>query len=252
MVNKTKLLINDKISSRVWAATLLALAIITSTCILSYTWRNNVKSLQTIAVTGSAKMDIIADIGILRGSVLINASNQNDGYSLIKTQMPLVLNYLNTQGIKSTDIELMPINSYANYEYTPQGMQTGRILGYTQSQRFQLKLNDVNKIKLLSLQITDLLKQGVSLQMENPEYYYSGLSELKIQIQADAAKDAQTRAKRIAESTEQTLGAMRSAKMGVLQITPKNSNIIGDYGINDASSIEKEITAVVHANFEID
>jgi hypothetical protein len=39
--------------------------------------------------------------------------------------------------------------------------------------------------------------------------------------------------------------------MGVLQITPKFSNMISDYGINDLSSIEKEITAVVNASFEI-
>jgi hypothetical protein len=40
--------------------------------------------------------------------------------------------------------------------------------------------------------------------------------------------------------------------MGVLQITPVNSNLTSDYGINDASSIEKEITAVVNATFRIE
>nr|WP_294895186.1 hypothetical protein [uncultured Pedobacter sp.] len=38
--------------------------------------------------------------------------------------------------------------------------------------------------------------------------------------------------------------------MGVLQITPENSNMTSDYGIKDVSSIRKEITAVVSANFE--
>jgi uncharacterized protein len=37
----------------------------------------------------------------------------------------------------------------------------------------------------------------------------------------------------------------------VLQITPKNSNQVSDYGMNDVSSIEKEITAVVNASFQI-
>jgi hypothetical protein len=60
------------------------------------------------------------------------------------------------------------------------------------------------------------------------------------------------RAEQMAASTNSDLGPMRTAKMGVLQITPKNSNVVSDYGINDVSSIEKEITAVVHASFEID
>lgn len=246
MVSKTKL------SNRVTSSAVIAFSVIISACIVAFTWHNNIKSQQTIAVTGSAKRDIVSDIGILRGAIQINSINPSDGYAQLKNQMPVVLNYLNAAGIKKEQIEVFPITSYANYEYTPQGMQTGSILSYTQSQRFQLKLNDVQKTKTLSLQITDLLNQGIALQMDAPEYYYSGLADLKIQIQADAAKDAQTRAMRIAESTDQNLGAMRGAKMGVLQITPKNSNIIGDYGINDVSSIEKEITAVVHANFEID
>ena len=246
MVSKTKL------SNRVSSSAVIAFAVIISACIVAFTWHNNVKSQQTIAVTGSAKRDIISDIGILRGAIQINSINTSDGYAQLKNQMPIVLNYLTAVGIKKEQIEVFPITSYANYEYTTQGLQTGRILSFTQSQRFQLKLNDVQKTKTLSLQITDLLNQGIALQMDAPEYYYSGLADLKIQIQADAAKDAQTRAMRIAESTDQNLGAMRGAKMGVLQITPKNSNVIGDYGINDVGSIEKEITAVVHANFEID
>jgi len=48
------------------------------------------------------------------------------------------------------------------------------------------------------------------------------------------------------------LGALRQARMGVIQITPKNSTMVSDYGFNDTSSIEKEITAVVSATFEID
>ncbi|MHB9012989.1 MAG: SIMPL domain-containing protein, partial [Ignavibacteriaceae bacterium] len=39
---------------------------------------------------------------------------------------------------------------------------------------------------------------------------------------------------------------------GVLQITPRFSNQVSDYGINDLTSIDKEITAVVNASFEIE
>ena len=45
---------------------------------------------------------------------------------------------------------------------------------------------------------------------------------------------------------------MRSARMGVLQITPKFSNAVSDYGINDLSSIDKEIVGVVNASFQIE
>lgn len=73
-----------------------------------------------------------------------------------------------------------------------------------------------------------------------------------MQVQAEAAKDAMMRAKKIAEATGSTLGSIREARMGVLQITPKNSTEISDYGMNDVSAIEKDITAVVNASFDLE
>ena len=111
---------------------------------------------------------------------------------------------------------------------------------------------DVAKIKRISLDITSLVNQGISFAVNPPEYYYTKLADLKIEIQADAAKDALNRAQKIAEATGSTLGPISNARMGVLQITPVNSNMVSDYGINDVSSIEKEITAVVNASFRLD
>ena len=37
--------------------------------------------------------------------------------------------------------------------------------------------------------------------------------------------------------------------MGVFQITPRNSTDVSDYGINDTSSREKDVTAVVTVTF---
>ena len=115
---------------------------------------------------------------------------------------------------------------------------------------FQSK--DVEKMKKLSIDITSLVEQGVEFAVNPPEYYYTKISDIKIDVQAEAAKDAMIRGRRIAEATGRTLGTLKSARMGVLQITPENSNITSDYGVNDVSSIRKEITAVVNANFEIE
>jgi hypothetical protein len=39
--------------------------------------------------------------------------------------------------------------------------------------------------------------------------------------------------------------------MGVFQITPRYSTEVSDYGINDVSSVDKDITAVVRVTFAI-
>ena len=59
------------------------------------------------------------------------------------------------------------------------------------------------------------------------------------------------RAEQIANSTGNSIGTVRSAKMGVMQITAADSNEISDYGLNDTSALEKDITAVVNISFAI-
>jgi hypothetical protein len=40
--------------------------------------------------------------------------------------------------------------------------------------------------------------------------------------------------------------------MGVMQITAADSNEVSDSGINDTSSLEKDIMAVVNVSFAVD
>jgi len=147
-------------------------------------------------------------------------------------------------------IEFQTINNYANYQYNQNGQQIG-ISSYTTSQMISISSTDVNKIKEISLAISSLVEQGVNFLVNSPEYYYTKLGDIKIEIQAEAAKDAMIRGKRIAEASGRKLGALRRARMGVIQITPENSNMVSDQGINDVSSVRKEITAVVNADFTI-
>jgi hypothetical protein len=44
---------------------------------------------------------------------------------------------------------------------------------------------------------------------------------------------------------------MHSADMGVFQITPVNSYEVSSWGMNDTSSLEKKVNAVVHVDFGI-
>jgi hypothetical protein len=67
-----------------------------------------------------------------------------------------------------------------------------------------------------------------------------------------ASKDAKTRAEQIASSTGNTIGEVRSSKMGVIQINAKNNTEVSDYGVNDVSSLDKTITAVVTMSFSIE
>ena len=67
-----------------------------------------------------------------------------------------------------------------------------------------------------------------------------------------AAENAKQRAENMVKATGNKIGFIRSAKMGVFQITPINSTEVSGEGENDTSALEKKVTAVVNAAFSIE
>lgn len=233
------------------AAAIITIGLLLSVLMLNSTWRSQISTSQTINVTGSAKKEIVSDFGILKGTLSAQAFTSAEAYRSLQRQKPILLAFIQKEGFDPDKVKLSTISQYPIYEYNSSGMQTNNVLSYVYNQRIEIESQDVNKIEKLSLDISSIIEQGVNFAVDMPEYHYSKMAQLKIEIQAEAAKDALIRAQKIAEATDGNIGSMRSARMGILQITPKHSNMVSDYGINDLSSIEKEITAVVNASFEI-
>ncbi len=233
------------------SASIIAAGFIIVGIIMNSAWRNHTSSNETITVTGSAKRDIISDFAILRGTINSTSSGAADAFRKLEAQKPALYDYLAKQGFPKDKVVLNAVVSNSVYELTPSGAMTNNVVGYNYSQRFEIQSEDCQKIKNISLDISSIVEKGVNFTVDQPEYYFTKIAKLKIEIQAEAAKDAYIRATKIAEASNSKIGVLRNARMGVLQITPKNSNAISDSGINDVSSVEKEITAVVNASFEI-
>ena len=202
-----------------------------------------------LVVTGSAKRPIRSDYIIVRLAVSSQGATAQTAYQELKRQTGEVRAYLKNQQVPDDAITFSPIQNYAIPERTINGRETGRILSYRLTQRLEIRSDDVERYAQLAQEANELLNQGINLVSEPPEYLYTKLSQLRIEMVAEATKDAQARAEAIASSTETQVGTVRSAKTGVFQITSRNSTDVSDYGIYDTSSLEKDITAVVSVTF---
>jgi hypothetical protein len=132
------------------------------------------------------------------------------------------------------------------------GNETSEITGYALSQQIEVRSNDVQKIAQVAREATELINQGILIESKAPQYYYTQIGDLKVEMLGEAAKDAKERADKVASSTGSSIGSIRSAKMGVLQITAADSTDVSDYGVYDTSTIEKDMTAVVNISFAVD
>lgn len=233
-------------------AFILAASVVGATYLFTGAYREARRSDQTITVTGSSKQEIVSDLGILRGSISVTEVAAADAFRALNEQRPQVLDYLKEKGFDPAKVVVYPLNTQMNYRISETGNYTGQVMSYTYTQRIEVQETDVKKIGELALEIPALIERGITFQLETPEYHYTQLTDLKITIQAEAAKDAMKRAQKIADATSRKLGPLKTARMGVLQITPRNSTDVSNEGYNDLSSIEKEITSVVSASFLIE
>lgn len=232
-------------------AAILALGMVLSSLIVSNSMVKLKIANNTITVTGSAKQQIKSDLAVWTGNFTVQSPQLNTAFNQIKSDQKKVKDYLKNQGINEKDMVFSSINTEVRYVTLPNGQYTTQVEGYRLYQQVEIRSQDVDKITELSRQTTDLINQGVEFQSNPPQYFYTKIADMKVKMLSLATKDAMVRAEQIASNAGSKVGALRAARMGVFQITPLYSNEISDYGINDTSSLDKEITAVMNCEFEI-
>jgi len=210
------------------------------------------RASDVFVVTGSAKRAITSDYLLWRLSVSSQQPSAQDAYRDLIRQTERIRAYLKEKQVPEDAITTNAIETMAIPEVTANGQETGQILAYRLTQRFEIRSGDVARYTELSRQVTELIEEGISLVSEPPQYLYTQLDQLRVEMVAAATKDARARAEAIASSTGSRVGRVRDAKTGVFQITSRNSTDVSDSGIYDTSSLDKDITAVVSVTFGIE
>lgn len=227
----------------------LSLSLVLSSFIFAKAIYEFKRANDLLTVTGSAKRQIESDYIILHLSVSSQEPTAQAAYQNLKAQMEKLQAYLQQQQVPDNVLSLGTINTETIPEITENGRETGQILAYRLSQDLEIRSNEVEKYAQLSQQVNELINEGINLVSQPPQYLYTQLGQLRVEMVAEATKDAQSRAGAIAKSTGNRVGAIRSAKTGVFQITARNATDVSDYGVYDTSSREKDITAVVSVQF---
>ena len=101
----------------------------------------------------------------------------------------------------------------------------------------------------VSRNVTELINSGIEFYSNKPSYYYTRLAELKIEMIAEAIKDASLRAQKIAENAGGFLGDLKSADMGVIQIVGQNSSDDYSWG-GSLNTTSKNKTASITVNLQ--
>lgn len=251
--------------SHVWVAALLGAAFVIAAFVLAGAFVRAHSTEEPIRVIGSARKPIRSDFIIWTGRVTQTAPTVDAAYTALTANVAKVRAYLGAKGIASGEIISAAITTKTLYARvnadnnnnngqandTPDVAIYRPIVGYQLSEEVSVRSQSVDLVDSVSRQSTELISKGIPFESDPPQYLSTKLSDLKVTMQAEAARDARARAEQIAASSGCRLGAVRHARMSAPVITPLYSNALSDGGVDDTSSLDKRITAVVTVEYAV-
>lgn len=207
-------------------AIIFSIAIVVSVWIGGHYLNKAKGQVKTVSVVGMAERDFDSDLIVWDISYDVLNMNIKDGYSSLKEMTKIVKDYLVKQGITEDEMDFKAITNYkeTEYQYDNQSNRSYSVFkGYRLTQRVRIESNNVENIEKIQRQISELLDRGINIDDNDVAYYYTKLGDLKIEMLAEASENARNRAETIAKSAGARLGGLKTANMGVFQITAPNS-----------------------------
>jgi hypothetical protein len=200
-------------------------------------------------VTGSVKQPVTSDIAKFSATFTRNvpADDLKSGYAQMKKDEESVKKFFSEAGFDSNSLNISPVYMEAPFMYDPNAAKE-----YILRQQVEIQSKEVQKLTDISKNVQKLVNEGVIFSINSLQYYISNLPEMRINLLADAVKDAKARAQKIAEGTNKKIGTIKTANMGVVQVLPVNSTEVSDYGTYDTSTIEKEVMITVTVLFTLE
>ncbi len=234
---------------------IFSLAIVISAFFIGNSYASRAKTSGNISVTGLGQVNYTADLIVWTGKFTESSTSMKDAYAKLERDNKKVYNYLTSNGIPKKNIVFQAVTTNYVYKdnYSDEGKYIGQIMiGYKLSQSVSIKSKEVETVEKVSREITELINQGINFYSNAPNYYYTKLTDLKLQLIQKATEDAYTRAEKIAKNSGSHLGKLLDAKMGVFQITGQYSN--EDYswgGVFNTSSKDKTASITVRLVYNV-
>lgn len=235
---------------------IIAVAAVVVASILGGSYSYKFKQNQTISVTGLGEENFTSDLIVWQANFTKRGTDLKAISSELNNDRIKIKKYLTSKGISEKDIVFSAVNINKEFSntYDAHGNYLSSVFtGYLLSQTLRIESKEVDKIETISREVTELIDQNIELTSLEPDYYYTKLAELKLKMIENATKDARERAEKIASNSGSSLGNLKNASMGVIQITAKNS--AEDYswgGSFNTSSKLKTASITIRLEYAID
>jgi hypothetical protein len=202
----------------------------------------------TLTITGSARVPITSNL--VRWSLYVSATDRTPQLAArtMRAHIKEVEQFLRRGGF--------PGGSYAESVVESETIVTKLAkhrsrTTFRVTQGLSVSTDKIDIVEGVAVRLAELIERGIDVSADPLEYISTDLAQAKLDALKAATEDARQRAETLVDGLGGKLGPMRSGSLGVYQITPRDSTDVSDYGINDTTTRDKDVTAVVSATFAV-
>jgi uncharacterized protein len=246
---------------------IIGLSVVITGVFLGRAFQQRNVSQDTISVAGLGTRDFTSDEMLFSGYFTSKAMNAKDAYAVIIADKEKVKNFFLSKGFKAREIVFSGVEFEKTYKTVETQIRDGIngsdtktetiFDGYVakQSVRISSKKNQelMKRIEDVSDQTSELINSGIEFNPNQVQYTYSDLLSLKHDLIEKASKDARERAEKTVKTAGGKLGKLKSASLGVFQITGQGTVSEDSYsGNNDIYNKHKSARIVVRLEYQLD
>ena len=204
-----------------------------------------------ISVTGMAEVNFNSDDIRWSGDFSRSSAEMKEAYQSLKADKDKVYAYFKSKGVHDSEMVFGTVNIEKQYDdLREDGVYRTVFRGYKASQSVKIRSRRIDAIEAIVKESMELIENGIEFNAGTPEFYYTRLSDLKLELIREAAADASARAEKIAESSDCSLGSLKSSDLGVFQITGESNNEEYSWGgVFNTSSKRKTARVTVSSRF---
>lgn len=188
---------------------------------------NDVKDKERIVtVKGLAEMEVPAD-KVMWPLMYKDIGNDLPAlYMNMEKKNQAIVSFLKSNGITDEEISVAPseiidmkAERYSNENVTYR---------YNATSVITVTSRNVDKVRKLMSEQTELLKQGIAITggdyRYNVSYEFTGLNDIKPQMIEEATKNARAAGEKFAKDSDSKLGKIRNASQGQFSISDRDGN----------------------------
>lgn len=212
---------NRIVESVILALGLIILGILLNSGIKNFTERDRV-----VTVKGLSEIEVPADKVIWPLMYKDIGNDMTTLYTNIQSKNKTIVEFLQSNGISRDEISITPpeIIDMEAERYVNQAIQ----YRYNATSVITVSSSDVEKIRKLISEQTELLRQGVAITggdyRYSTLYEFTGLNSVKPSMIEEATKNAREAAEKFALDSGSKLGKIRNASQGQFTITDRDAN----------------------------